>query len=57
MNHIVVDMYLECVCEGSVRYDASQQDGSAAVTAIYISKEALQAPYPQNIRITITERD
>jgi len=58
MNHIVCDMFLESEKKNSVRYDAADQSGNAALTAVYISKKAyLSPPYPEKIRITITERD
>lgn len=57
MEHIVVDLFMESEKKNSVRYDAADQSGGAAVTAIYISKKAIKVPYPANLRLTITERE
>lgn len=56
MDHIVVDMFLNYECKGSVRYDDVSQ-GQGAINAVYISKRQLKQPYPQKIRLTITERE
>jgi hypothetical protein len=57
MKAITVDMFLNEPKKNSVRYDAAQQTGKPALSAVYIANEAIDGEPPAKIRVTITERD
>lgn len=56
MNAVgTIEMKLDKECKGSVRYAVpkDKQDGSQAVTNIYVNKSALPTPFPRTVVVQV----
>ena len=57
MKAITVKMFHESEKKNSHRYDACDQTGDPAITAMYIKKTGMDGPPPKFINVTIVEAE